>query len=135
MTDQAAETAEQRWQRGLDIVNQVYGAGSSEMMKGQENQPFVAETVNHVFADIWAMPHLSIRDKRLLVIGASTMLGRSDLLAIQIAGAIVNGELTEEQLGELPRLMLFYAGAGNTTALFQGIMQAKAKAKDMKKAD
>jgi 4-carboxymuconolactone decarboxylase len=126
---------EERWQRGLDIVNQVYGAGSSDMMKGQEGQPFVAETVNHVFGDIWAMPHLSIRDKRLLVIGASTMLGRSDLLAIQIAGAIVNGELTEEQLLELPRLMLFYAGAGNTTALFQGIMAAKAKAKDMKKAE
>ena len=128
-------TDAERWQRGLAIVNQVYGAGSSDMMKGMEAQPFVAETVNHVFGDIWAMPNLSIRDKRLLVIGASTMLGRADLLTIQLAGAIVNGELTEAQLQELPLLMLFYAGAGNTTALFQAITAAKLKAKDMTKAE
>jgi hypothetical protein len=30
--------------------------------------------------------------------------------------------------------MLFYAGAGNVTALQQGIQAAKAKAKDMKPA-
>lgn len=122
------------WAKGLDWVDQVYGAGSREMMAGMQDVPFVAETVRHVFGEIWSRPGLSTRDKRLLVIGASTMLGRADLLAIQIAGAIVNGELDEQQLAELPLLMLFYAGAGNTTALFQGIQQAKAKAKDMKPA-
>src|SRR3546814_5718277 len=87
------------------------------MMKGSEDFPFVAETVNHVFGDIWAMPGLSIRDKRLLVIGATTMLGRPDLIEVQVGGAIANDELTDEQLNEIPLLMLFYSGAGNATAL------------------
>jgi len=39
-------------------------------------------------------------------------------------------ELTDAQLDEIPLLMLFYAGAGNTTALHQGISTAKAKAKE-----
>jgi len=126
--------ADESWEKGLGIVDQVYGAGASAMMQGLENVPYVSETVRHLFAEIWSRPGLSMRDKRLLVIGATTMLGRSDLLSIQLAGAIVNGELTEEQLAELPLLMLFYAGAGNTTALHQGIGLAKERAKDMKRA-
>jgi 4-carboxymuconolactone decarboxylase len=61
---------------------------------------------------------------------ATAMLGRADLVAIQVGGAIANGELTDAQLDEIPLLILFYAGAGNTTALHQGISTAKAKAKE-----
>jgi 4-carboxymuconolactone decarboxylase len=121
-----------RWEKGLEVVNEVYGPGSSEMMTGLEDSPFVSETVRHVFADIWARPALSIRDKRLLVIGATTMLGRADLITVQVGGALANGELTDEQLDDIPLMMLFYAGAGNTTALYQGINQARAKAKEKK---
>src|SRR3546814_17758082 len=118
-----------RWAKGLDVVDQVYGPGSREMMKGSEDFPFVAETVNHVFGDIWAMPGLSIRDKRLLVIGATTMLGRPDLIEVQVGGAIANDELTDEQLNEIPLLMIFSSGAGNATALHLGIPPARAQAK------
>jgi 4-carboxymuconolactone decarboxylase len=131
MTD---KTTDENWEKGLGVLDQVYGAGASQMMQGLENVPYVNETVAHLFADIWSRPGLSMRDKRLLVIGATTMLGRSDLLSIQLAGAIVNGELTEQQLLELPLLLLFYAGAGNTTALHQGIGLAKERAKGMKPA-
>jgi 4-carboxymuconolactone decarboxylase len=123
-----------RWQAGLAIVDKVYGAGSSAMMEGQQADPFVAETVNHLFGEIWARPGLSIRDRRLLVIGAASMLGRPDLIAIQVAGAIVNEELSETELQEIPLLMMFYAGTPNTTALFQGIKAGRERAQAMKKA-
>jgi 4-carboxymuconolactone decarboxylase len=128
------DKADDRWIDGLGIVDQVYGAGASAMMKGMEGEPFVGEIVRHLFGEIWSRPGLSMRDKRLLVLGATTMLGRSDLMAIQLTGAIVNGELTEEQLQEIPLLMLFYAGAGNTTALQQAIQVAKARARETKPA-
>jgi len=79
---------------------------------------------------VWTLPHLSIRDKRLQVIGAITMLGRADLLEVQLAGAIANEELTDAQLDEMLVLMLFYAGAGNTTALNRAISAAKARARE-----
>ena len=79
---------------------------------------------------MWTLPHLSIRDKRLQVIGAITMLGRADLLEVQLAGAIANEELTDAQLDEMLVLMLFYAGAGNTTALNRAISAAKARARE-----
>ena len=125
---------DQKWEAGLDIVDEVYGPGSRSMMAGMENSPFVGETVRHVFGDIWAMPHLSVRDKRLLVIGATTMLGRADLLEIQLAGAIHNKEITDEQFEEMQLLMLFYCGAGNTTALNRGIAAARKRASEMAQA-
>jgi 4-carboxymuconolactone decarboxylase len=121
----------ERWNKGLDVIDKVYGPGSREMMAGREGSEYVAETVNHLFGDIWALRELSIRDKRMLVVGATAMLGRADLIAIQLAGAIANGEFTDAQLDEMPLFMMFYCGGGNTTALFQGIQQARARAKEM----
>jgi 4-carboxymuconolactone decarboxylase len=123
------KTAEQQYQLGLEVVDKVYGPGSSQMMTPAKGLPFVDEIVNHLFGDIWNRPGLSIRDRRLLVIGATAMMGRDDLIEIQVKGGILNGEFTDEQLDEIPLLMLFYAGAGNTTSTFKGIQAARAKAK------
>lgn len=116
------------------MLEAVYGPGASALMQGQENSPFVAETVGHQFADIWAHPALSIRDKRLLALGATAMLGRADLVEIQMGGALANGEFTDEQLDQIPLFLLFYAGAGNSTALFRGIEAARAKARAKREA-
>jgi 4-carboxymuconolactone decarboxylase len=69
-------------------------------------------------------------EKRLLVLGATAMLGRPDLVEIQMNGALINGEFTDEELDFIPHFVLFYAGAGNTTAVFRGIEAAKARRKE-----
>lgn len=120
-----------KWNKGLEIFDAVYGKNASKMVDGVPRSPYMEETVEHLFGDIWSSPHLSIRDKRLLVIGATTMLGRADLLEVQIAGAVMNDELTDAQFEEMKLLMLFYAGAGNTTALVRGIEAAKKRAADL----
>ena len=120
---------EEEWQNGLAVVNQVYGPGVSEMMTPLKDNRFNQEIVGNQFAKLWADPAMSIRDKRLMVLGATTMLGRADLIEIQMLGALTNGEFSDDQLELLPLFMLFYAGAGNTTALFRGIEAAKAKFK------
>lgn len=129
-----SKSAHDKWNEGLKMLEAVYGPGSSAMMQGLENSPFVAETVGHQFADVWAHPALSIRDKRLLAIGATAMLGRADLVETQVGGALANGEFTDEQLDQIPLFLLFYAGAGNSTALFRGIEAARAKARAKREA-
>ena len=116
-----------QWDAGLAVMDQVYGPGVSEMMRSHKDSSFNQEIVVNQFGNLWADEALSIREKRLMVLGATTMLGRADLIEIQMIGALENGEFTEEQLDQLPLFMLFYAGAGNTTALFRGIHAAKAK--------
>jgi 4-carboxymuconolactone decarboxylase len=117
------------WNEGLKVVDAVYGPGASEMMKGQENSPFVNEIVTNQFGKTWADSALSIRDKRMMVLGATATMGRPELVEIQMTGALINGEFTEEQLDQIPLFMLFYVGAGNTTSLFRGIQAARAKVK------
>lgn len=123
-----------KWKKGIEVFDAVYGKNSAKMLDAVPRSPYIDETVEHLFGDIWSSPNLSVRDKRLLVIGATTMLGRADLLEVQIAGAIMNDELTEAQFEEMKMLMLFYAGAGNTTALIQGIAGAKKRAEELRKA-
>ena len=61
------------------------------------------------------------------------MLGRQDLIEIQMMGALGNNEFNEEELALIPHFMLFYAGAGNCTSLVRGIEAAKARLAEMKK--
>ena len=124
---------EKQWAKVLEVFDAVYGPGTSEMVKPFKDTPFNQEIVGNQFANTWANEAFSIREKRLMVLGATTMLGRADLIEIQMTGALVNGEFTEEQLEQLPLFLLFYAGAGNCTALFRGIEAAKARFAAMKK--
>ena len=77
---------------------------------------------------------MSIRDRRLLVIGATAMLGRPDLIETQVRGAIVNAELNPEQLLEIPLHLAYYVGWGNSSALFRGIKAAIASVKKTEEA-
>ena len=120
---------DEQWRKGLETVDAVYGEGFSEMMVPFKASRFNQEIVANQFGNLWSDPTLTIREKRLMVLGATTMLGRADLVEVQMAGALANGEFTDEQLDFMPLFMLFYAGAGNTTALFRGIEAAKAKRK------
>ena len=76
---------------------------------------------------MWNRPHLSVRDRRLLVIGATAMLGRPDLIEFKVAGAIVNKELDSDALKEVVLQLAYYCGWGNATAVRAGIEAAKKK--------
>ena len=118
---------ETNWEKGLEVFDAVYGPGTSDMVKPFKDTPFNQEIVGNQFANLWGNPAFSIREKRLMVLGATAMLGRQDLVEIQMVGALVNGEFTDEQLEQIPLFLLFYAGAGNCTAMFRGIEAAKAR--------
>jgi 3-hydroxyisobutyrate dehydrogenase-like beta-hydroxyacid dehydrogenase/alkylhydroperoxidase/carboxymuconolactone decarboxylase family protein YurZ len=112
--------------RGLAMMDQVYGPGFGETMPEQLD-PYTGETVRHLFADVWARPELSVRDRRLLVIGATAALGRADLMQIQVRGALANRELTTDQLNEVILHLAFYVGWGNATAVHRGVAAAIAE--------
>lgn len=125
--------SDKNWEKGLEVFDAVYGPGTSAMVEPYKDTPFNQEIVGNQFANCWGNEAFSIREKRLMVLGATAMLGRADLVEIQMTGALVNEEFTEEQLEQIPLFLLFYAGAGNTTAVFRGIEAAKARVAEMKK--
>lgn len=119
--------------KGLEMMDVVYGPGVGEQTKAVSDFPFPSETVRHLFGEIWNRPGLSVRDRRLLVIGATATMGRADLIEVQVRGALLNNELDDQALEEIALHMAFYAGWGNTTNLWKGIQAAKKAVAEEKK--
>ncbi|MBF6469331.1 carboxymuconolactone decarboxylase family protein [Nocardia beijingensis] len=99
-------------QRGLARMAEVYGTEFQEYPGAH-----FAVTADHLFADIWSRPGLTVRDRRLLLLGALTAQGAIDTAGIQIGAALRNGELTEDQLHEIAVFLCHYVGWPNGTKL------------------
>jgi 4-carboxymuconolactone decarboxylase len=94
-----------RRQRGLDKMSEVYGW---EVQDGPGD--FFGITVEHLFADIWTRPGLTLRDRRLLLIGLLTGRGMQDVTDLQIDAALRQGDLTPDELREIAIFLTHYAG-------------------------
>jgi 4-carboxymuconolactone decarboxylase len=108
--------------RGLDMMREVYGWEMTD-------QPgeFFAVTVDHLFADIWTRPGLSLRDRRLLLLGAITAQGLDDIATIQVKAALHNEELDADQLREAVLFLTHYVGWPLGTKLFTTVEKVIAK--------
>lgn len=94
-----------RRQRGLDKMSEVYGW---DVQDGPGD--FFGITVDHLFAEIWSRPGLSMRDRRLLLLGLLTGQGLQDVADIQIGAALRTGELSPDELREIAIFLTHYAG-------------------------
>ncbi|WP_067664288.1 carboxymuconolactone decarboxylase family protein [Nocardia miyunensis] len=104
------ESAAERRKRGLAKMAEVYGW---EVSDGPGEH--FAVTADHLFGDIWSRPGLTVRDRRLLLLGALSAQGQFDVTEIQIAAALTNEELTPDQLREIALFLCHYVGwAGGT---------------------
>lgn len=91
--------------RALQIMSDVYGMDFAD---GPGD--FFRYTADHLFADIWDRPGLTMRERRLLLIGMLVGAGEHDVVSIQVGAALGNGELTDEQLREIVIFLTHYAG-------------------------
>jgi 4-carboxymuconolactone decarboxylase len=92
-------------ERGLEVMRQVYGW---DVKDGPGD--FFGLTVDHLFADIWTRPGLTIRDRRLLLIGLLAGQGKDDVAEIQIGAALRAEEFDADQLREIVIFLAHYAG-------------------------
>ncbi len=92
--------------KGLEKMNEVYGWE----MPNIEGDPYFDLTVDHLFGSIWTRPGLSMRDKRIMTLTAVTAVGNRDLAEIQINAALLNGELSEDELEEMAIFLTHYLG-------------------------
>ncbi len=94
-----------RRRRGLERMEEVYGW---EMKDGPGD--FFGYTADHLFADIWSRPGLTIEQRRLLLIGLLAGAGRFDVLGIQLEAALKRGDLDATELREIVVFLAHYAG-------------------------
>ena len=118
-------------QRGLDMMKKVYGWDLPADVPGD----FFAVTIDHLFAEIWARPALTIRERRLLLIGAVTAQGNMDIAKIQLTAALHNEEFDADQLREIALFLTHYVGWPSGTKLDQTVSAVLAEAKKKRAAN
>ncbi len=109
MTDQGTQGSDgarsDRRARGLAKMAEVYGWDVSD-----GDGDFFGMTVEHLFAEVWDRPGLSLRDRRLLLIGLLVGGGLDDVVELQMDAALRVGDLTLEDLREIQLFLTHYAG-------------------------
>lgn len=91
--------------RGRDLMRQVYGWDI-----GPVEGSFVEATVDHLFGEVWNEGKLSVRDRRLLLIGLTAGSGLEDVTGLQLDAAVRLGELDADDLRTIVVFLAHYAG-------------------------
>jgi 4-carboxymuconolactone decarboxylase len=111
----------ERRRRGAEMLTKVYAGDVKPPPAGQS--AFVDLMLEQVFAEVWTRPELSVRDRRLVLIGIIAALGENDTFQIQVRSALKNGELTPTQVREALIMIANYAGYPRAAGLIGGTEQ------------
>jgi 4-carboxymuconolactone decarboxylase len=92
-------------ERGKALMKQVYG-WDVDHVEG----PFVEYTVDHLFANVWNEGKLTVKERRLMLIGLAAGSGLEDVAGLQLDAAVRLGELDAEDLRTIVVFLAHYAG-------------------------
>ena len=104
-----------RVDRGFEMYRAVYG---DDMPKPDPNSSlYVAQMMRHLFAETWGRDALSVRDRRLVIMGVLAATGQADKVEIQFRRAHELGELSLDELEEIVLQLVAYCGWGMISSL------------------
>ena len=89
--------------------------------------PFIDYMLETLFGNLWADEILSIRDRRLLLLGAAVAQGDDSILGIQLRAALKRGELHPIQLEPLATFLTQYVGYPRGSRLFRVVNEVRAE--------
>lgn len=105
-----------RRERGKDLMKQVYGWDITTV-----EGPFVETTVDHLFGEVWAEGKLTVKERRLMLIGAAVASGMEDVAGLQLDAAVRLGELDAEDLRTIVVFLAHYTGWPHAARLNQEV--------------
>ncbi|MCH8131394.1 MAG: carboxymuconolactone decarboxylase family protein [Myxococcales bacterium] len=112
----------ERRKRGEATIKDVYAGDVVVPPEGA--MPFADIMLETLFAEVWTRDVLSMRDRRLLLLGAIAALGEQTTFGIQAKAAIKKQELTPEQLREVAVFLVHYVGYPRGASLIGPIEKA-----------
>ena len=96
----------ERRKRGLEAFSKVMGFAPPALA----GDLFLDVTLDHLFADVWSRPGLSVRDRRLVTLTVLMGLGNEATLKLHLGAAMRTGQLSDEEIDELVLHVAHYAG-------------------------
>jgi 4-carboxymuconolactone decarboxylase len=121
----------ERRERGVEMMKKVYAGKVVTPPPGV--MPFSDLMLEQLFAEVWTREALSIKERRLVLLGVIGALGEKDTFQIQVRAALENGELTPEQVREVLITLANYAGYPRAAGLIgptEGTIAAVEKEKN-----
>ena len=112
----------ERRQKGEETIKKVYAGDVVVPPAGAST--FADLMLEQLFAEVWTRDVLSMRDRRLLLLGAIAALGEQMTFAIQSKAAIKNGELDPDQLREVLVFLVHYVGYPRAAGLIGVVEKA-----------
>ena len=79
-----------------------------------------------LMGDIWQRPHLSLRERRLVVLTLLAAYGRAEPIMTHLQGALRSGDLDETALDALVVQIAFYGGWPMASTLYLAVREAVA---------
>ena len=111
-----------RRKRGEAMLKKVYAGDVVAPPEG--TMPFSDIMLEQLFAEVWTRETLSMKEKRLLLLGAIAALGEQMAFRIQSKAALKNGELTPDELRECLVFLVQYVGYPRAAGLVLVIEEA-----------
>lgn len=111
-----------RYERGAEMIKKVYAGDVVVPPKGA--MAFTDLMLESLFSEVWTREELSMRDRRLILLGVIGALGEKDTFGIQAKAALKNGELTPVQLREVLIMLANYAGYPRAAGLIGVVEQS-----------
>lgn len=108
-------------ERGQKRFAEVMGFPAPELPA----DPFFDTTLDHLFADLWSRPGLSIRDRRLLTLATLIPLANESVLRLHLRAAMQPGQLSDEEIDEVILHVAHYAGWPGAAVASQVVRQLR----------
>jgi 4-carboxymuconolactone decarboxylase len=71
---------------------------------------FLDATLEHLFAEVWTRPGLTVRERRLITLTILMCLGNEMPLRLHIGAALKSGDLNDQAIDELILHVAHYGG-------------------------
>jgi 4-carboxymuconolactone decarboxylase len=100
---------DQRRAKGKEMFAAVYG-GIIDVPQNDDRDEFISLMFDNLFADLWSREVMSIRDRRLIIIGIAAAMGEEFIFETQSRAALHKKELNPAQIREILLLLTQYVG-------------------------
>ena len=115
--------SESRRERGMRTMADVYAWGEVPDIPGA----FFGVTAEHLFGDVWTREGLTVRERRLMLLGVIAALGETAVLPVQLDAALAREELTPDLLREIAVFLAHYVGWPRAAA-FNNVVEERIRA-------
>jgi 4-carboxymuconolactone decarboxylase len=113
-----------RRERGLEMIQEVY---AGDVVTPGEGHTFSDIMLEQLFAEIWPRDILSMRDKRILLLGIIAEKGEASTFKIQAKASLKRGEMTPKEVRELLLFIAQYAGYPRAASIIGPLEEAIAE--------